>query len=77
MDNDVLSDDDDSLVTHILSENEALVHGLLLADYSQKQINWCSDETHWSRFNSKYGALLAVVCIICEEIQKSNVTTEV
>ena len=50
--NDVLSDDDDSVVKHILSENEALIHGLLLADYSKKQINRCSDETNQSRFNS-------------------------
>ena len=70
MDNDVLSDDNDSVVTHILSENEALVHCLLLADYSQKQINWCSDETHWSRFNSKYGASPAVVCTIYKDWQK-------
>ena len=52
MDNDVVSDDNDSLVTYILFENEALIHGLLLADYSKKQINRCSDETNQSRFNS-------------------------
>ena len=67
-----LSDDDDSLVTHILTQNDALVHGLLLADYSQTQINRCSDETNRSRFNCKYGALPAVVCTIYEDLQKSS-----
>ena len=46
MDNDVLSDDDNSLVTHVLTENETLVHGLLLADYTEMQIDRCSHDTN-------------------------------
>mgnify|MGYP003316197501 CR=1 FL=1 len=72
MNNDCLSDDDNSLVTHILTQNEALVHGLLLTDYSQAQIDKCRDETNWSRFNCKYGASPAVVCTIYEDLQKSS-----
>ena len=46
MDNDVLSDDDNSLVTHVLTENETLVHGLLLADHTEMQIDRCSHDTN-------------------------------
>ena len=72
MNNNCLSDDDDSLVTHTLTQNEALVHGLLLPDYSQAQIDKCRDETNQSRFNCKYGASPAVVCTIYEDLQKSS-----
>ena len=67
-----MSDDDDFLVSHILTEDEVLVTGLLFADFDEQQIHRCSDRTNRTRFNSKYGASPTVICTLYEDLQKSS-----
>jgi hypothetical protein len=64
--------EDDSLVTHILTVDEMLIEGLILANFSEQQIERRSKKTNLGRFNSKFGASPAVVCTIYEDLQKTT-----
>ena len=64
--------EDDSLVTHILTVDEMLIEGLILANFSEQQIERGSKKTNLGRFNSKFGASPAVVCTIYEDLQKTT-----
>ena len=65
------TDDEELLVTHILTEEEMLIEGLNTL-FSKEKIERCSESTNQKRFNSGFGASPAVICAIYEDLQKST-----
>ena len=67
-------DEDDALLMHILTLDNMLIEGLmLLANFTEKQVERCCKNTNSSRFNSKFGASPAVICAIYKDLQKTTV----
>ena len=65
------TDDEELLVTHVLTEEEMLIEGLNTS-FSEKKQERCSESTNQKRFNSRFGASPAVICTIYEDLQKST-----
>ena len=64
--------ENDSLVTHILTLDKMLIEGLILANFSKQQIQRRSKKTNLSQFNSKFGTSRAVACTIYEDLQTTT-----
>ena len=68
-----LDDKDDALLMHILTFDNILIKGLMLANITEKQVERCCENTNLSRFNSKFGVSPAVICAIYKDLQKTAV----
>lgn len=66
-----LDNEDDALSMHISTLDDMLIEGLMLANFTEKQIERCCKKTNLSRFNSKFGTSPAVVCAMYEDLQKT------
>lgn len=75
MDIDDSSSDEDSLppVAHIVTDDEILERGLILARYQDTQIDRCSTETNITRFRNHFGPSPRVAATIYEDMQRTNI----
>jgi len=65
------SDNEDDLVTHVVMYDEMLQTALLIANFTETQIQRGSEAINISRFKHNYGVLPALCCTIYEDLQKS------
>ena len=64
--------DNTTPLTHVVTADDMLANGLLLANYSDQQINRCGEKKNRQRFNTNFGASPAVLCTIYKDLQEVN-----
>ena len=67
------SDEDSVEVGVVITPEEMLVQGLLLAGVSQRSIDRCKDSTNDEKFLLRYGSNQVVLCQIWEDLQTTTI----
>ena len=71
-DNDDLSysDNDDSLITHVVTPTEMMTTGLIITGYTQEMLTRCRPATNKLRFKRTFGVTARTMVTIYKDLQR-------